>query len=272
MQQIIDFIKQNTGTTSDAIAWAMLIVGALIIVFALIGVGISIFLFFKYHKLNKTKNSCGLTGEEAARRILDNNGLQHIAVKCTGSIIWGNSYSHYFKKVRLRRFTYKKDSVTSLAMAAEKSALAVLDKEHDPLMKTRNVLIPLQIFGPLMFIPLIAIGVIIDIVIAVNANKAPNFLFTFIFAGLGVLFYVVSFVLTIVILKVETKAQARSIEILRSEGLATEDEIVKIQELYKLYNLEYVNNMILSFLELLLRVLQIIAMLQGRSSSSSSNN
>ena len=160
MQQIIDFIKQNTGTTSDAIAWAMLIVGALIIVFALIGVGISIFLFFKYHKLNKTKNSCGLTGEEAARRILDNNGLQHIAVKCTGSIIWGNSYSHYFKKVRLRRFTYKKDSVTSLAMAAEKSALAVLDKEHDPLMKTRNVLIPLQIFGPLMFIPLIAIGVL----------------------------------------------------------------------------------------------------------------
>ena len=47
MQQIIDFIKQNTGTTSDAIAWAMLIVGALIVVFALIGLGISIFLFFK---------------------------------------------------------------------------------------------------------------------------------------------------------------------------------------------------------------------------------
>ena len=77
MQYLIDLIKGWTGTTSDAIAIAMLIVMALIIVFALVGIGINIVLFFKYHKLNKTKNSCGLTGEEAARRILDNNGLCH---------------------------------------------------------------------------------------------------------------------------------------------------------------------------------------------------
>lgn len=272
MQFIIDFIKENTGTTSDGIAWAMLIVGALIIVFALVGVVISIFLFFKYHKLNKTKNSCGLTGEQAARRILDNNGLQHIRVKATGSLIWGNSYSHYFKKVRLRRLTYKKDSVTSLAMAAQKSALAVMDKENDPIMKTRNVLIPLQIFGPLMFIPLVALGVVIDILIAVNTNTAPNFIFTFIFAGVGVLFYAVSFALTVVILKAETKAQAKSIEILRQENLANESEIESIKELYKLYNLEYINNMILAFLELLLRVLQIVAAIQGNSSNFGNNN
>ena len=110
---IIELIKDATGTTSDGIAIAMLIVGILIIIFALVGIVISIFLWVKYHKLNKTKNSCGLTGEQAARRILDNNGLQHIRVKCTGSLIFGNSYSHVFKKVRLRRFTYKKDSVTS---------------------------------------------------------------------------------------------------------------------------------------------------------------
>ena len=267
-QKLIDLIKDKTGTTSDGIAIAMIIVGIFIIIFASVGLVISFILWLKYHKLNKTKNSCGLTGEEAARRILDNNGLQHIKVKCTGSILWGNSYSHVFKKVRLRRFTYKKDSVTSLAMAAQKSALAVMDKEKDPIMKTRNVLIPLQLFGPLMFIPLVVIGVIIDLVIVMQTGGTPTFIATFISAGLGLLFYIVSFALTVVILKAETKAQARSIEILKDERLATDDEIESIKELYKLYNLEYINNMIMAFLELLMRILQIVAAAQGSAARS----
>ena len=271
MDFIIDYIKQYTGTTSNEIAIAMFVVMCLIVVFALVGVVISIFLWVKYHKLNKQKNTIGLTGEQAARRILDDNGLQNIKVKCTGSLLFGNSYSHVFKKVRLRRFTYKKDSVTSLAMAAEKSALAIMDKDHDPIMKTRNILIPLQILGPMMFVPLVVAGVIIDIVIAVNNSIAPNFLVTFIMAGVGLLLYASSFALTVVVLKAETKAQAKSIEILREGNYATESEIEDIKGLYKLYNLEYINNMILSFLELLLRVLQIVAAVQGSSSISNNN-
>ena len=265
MQVIIDFIKQKTGATSDGLAIAMFVVVCLIAVFALIGIIISIYLWTKYHKLNKTKNSCGMTGEQVARKILDDHDLQYIKVKAVGSMLWGNSYSHVFKKLRLRRFTYKKDSVTSLAMAAQKSSLAILDKEHDPAMKARNVLIPLQFFGPMMFLPMVIIGIIIDIIVQSN----PQFLFTFIFAGIGVGFYAVAFALTGVILRVETKAQARSIEIMREEHLANETEIEQIKGLYKVYNLEYVNNMILAFLELLLRVLQIVAAVQGSSSSSS---
>ena len=271
MNQIIELIKQSTGTTSNAIAIAMFVVGILIIIFGLVGCGISLVLFIKYHQLNKTKNSCGLTGEKVARKILDDNGLEHIKVKATGSILWGNSYSHYFKKLRLRRFTYKKDSVTSLAMAAQKSSLAIMDKENDPVMKTRNVLIPLQIFGPLMFIPLVVIGVVLDLLIAASNGSAPSYTLTFVFAGIGVLFYAVSFALTVVILKAETKAQAKSIEILRKENLATESEIENINELYKYYNLEYVNNMIMAFLELLLKVLQIIAAVQGASTKTSND-
>lgn len=271
MQQIIDLIKEKTGTTSDGIAIAMLIVAVLIIVFAIIGFVISFILWLKYHKLNKTKNSCGMTGEQVARKILDDNGLSHIKVKATGSLIWGNSYSHFFKKIRLRRFTYKKDSVTSLAMAAQKSSLAIMDKEDDPIMKTRNVLIPIQFFGPMMFIPLVVIGVLIDIIIAVNTDSNPKFIATFICAGFGVLFYAVAFALTVVILKAETKAQAKSLEILKAEKLATDEEIEEIRGLYKLYNLEYINNMIMAFLELLLRVLQIVAGAQGKMSTNNNN-
>lgn len=270
MQKLIDLVKESTGATSDGLAIAMIIVAGFIIIFGLIGCGISIAIWVKYHHLNKTKNSIGLTGEQVARKILDEHGLEHIRVKATGSLIWGNSYSHYFKKLRLRRFTYKKDSVTSLAMAAQKSSLAILDKEDDPIMKTRNLLIPLQFFGPIMFAPLVVIGVLVDIILF-DAYKNGNYLFTFIFAGIGLLFYVIAFALTVVVLKAETKAQARSIEILRSDKLATEEEIAEIKDLYKIYNLEYVNNMILAFLELVLRVLQIVAAAQGASARNSNN-
>ena len=53
MQKIIDLIKEGTGTTSNGIAWAMFIVGCLIVIFGLIGIFISIFLWLKYHNLNK---------------------------------------------------------------------------------------------------------------------------------------------------------------------------------------------------------------------------
>ena len=57
---------------------------------------------------------------------------EHIKVSKNGSILFGNSYSHFFKKVRLRRLTWKKDSITSLSIAVQKASLAILDKEGDP--------------------------------------------------------------------------------------------------------------------------------------------
>ena len=261
----IDLLKDLLNTDSAGLAIAMFVVMVLIAIFALIGVGISIFLFFKYHKLNKTKNSIGMTGQDIARKVLDDNGLQKIKIKCAGSILWGNSYSHVWKKIRLRRLTYKKKSVTALAMAVQKSSLAIMDKEGDPIMKARNKLIPLQMFGPLMFLPMVIIGVILDIFLI----KSDSYIATFVAAGLGIAFYVLAFVLTGVILKAETAAQAKSIEIMKAEQLATDDEIEKIKELYKLYNLEYINTMILAFLELVLRVLQLIAKLKSGSTTSS---
>ena len=125
---------------------ALIVVGSLIGVIGLVSLVISGWLAIKYIKFNKIENSAGLTGEEACRKILDDNDLKHIKVKVTGSLLFGNSYSHYFKKVRLRRFTRHKKSLTSIGMGAQKAALAILDKEGDPEMKKRIKLYPLITF------------------------------------------------------------------------------------------------------------------------------
>jgi Zn-dependent membrane protease YugP len=245
---------------------ALAIVAIMIAIVGAYAFVVSIWLMVKYVKFNRTENSAGLTGQEVARKILDENGLNHIKVKATGSILFGNSYSHFFKKVRLRRLTRHERSLTSLGMGAQKASLAILDKEGDPDMRKRIRLYPIIAGGPFMFIPLITIGVLLDYFMF-NMSGIP----TLVLGGIGFLFYVYSVVLSVLTLKTEKKAQAKAYEILEAQGLATEEELDALKELFHLYNVQYINDIILASLELLYKVLQIAIALKGGSTSSSSD-
>ena len=237
---------------------ALIVIGALIAIVALVSLTVSVWLSVKYVKFNRTKNSSGLTGQQVARKILDDNNLSHIGVKATGSIFFGNSYSHYFKKVRLRRFTRHENSLTSLGMGAQKAALAILDKEGDSDMKKRIRLVPIVFFGPFAFIPLVVIGAVLDYFIFNQTGIC-----VLICGGLGVLFYVYALVLSVLTLKTERKAQERAYQILKNDNMITEDELAKLKELFHLYNVQYVNDIVLSALELIYLLIEIASVLQG---------
>ena len=241
---------------------ALIVVGALIAVFGLYAGIVSVWLIVKYIKFNRRQNSAGLTGQEVARKILDDNGLSHIKVKATGSILFGNSYSHYFKKVRLRRFTRHERSITSLGMGAQKASLAILDKEGDRDMRKRIRLYPLITFGPFAFIPLMTVGILLDYFFFHLTG-----IMTLVFAGIGLLFYVYSIVLSVLTLKTEKKAQEKAYEILKEKNLVNEEELGMLKELFHLYNVQYINDIILASLELLYTVLEIASYFQGSNSS-----
>lgn len=252
---------------SAGIAAAMVVVCAFLVIASLVALVISIFLAIAYIRYNRKENSLSLTGEEIARKILDQYGLEKIKVSATGSILFGNSYSHYFKKVRLRRLTYKKKSVSSMVMAAQKSALAILDKEQDPDMKKRIRLIPLISFGPFACVPLVIIGGLLDYWVFHTDGQ-----YTVVFSIIGVAFYLFSFLLSILVLKTEKKAQTRSLVIMQEELSVTQEDLQMAQKLFRLYNIEYINNMVIALLELIYRILQIVAMFSSNGSSSSSKS
>lgn len=231
---------------------ALGIVALLIVIVGLVSLFTSIWLLIKYYRFNRRENSLGLTGMQIARRILDDNGLEHIKVKRTGSLLFGNSYSHYFKKVRLRGLIRHETSLTSIGMGAQKAALAILDKEGDKDMKKRIRLVPLITFGPFAFIPLILIGGALDYFVFKESGIC-----TLVFGALGLLFYAYSIVLSFLTLKTEKKAQKRAYEILERDYHITGSELSALKELFHLYNIQYVNDIILSSLELLYNVLQI---------------
>lgn len=237
---------------------ALLVVGVLIMLVGLASGITSIWLVIKYFRFNRRENSLRLTGIEIARKILDDNGLEQIKVKRTGSLLFGNSYSHYFKKVRLRGFIRHETSITSMGMGAQKAALAILDKEGDKDMKKRIRLVPLVTFGPFAFIPLILIGAALDFFVFNGSGVC-----TLVLGALGLAFYAYSIVLSVLTLKTEKKAQDRAYDILERDYHVTGDELSALKELFRLYNIQYVNDIILSSLELLYTALEIAIAVKG---------
>ncbi len=239
---------------------ALIIVGALITVVAFVSGITSLWLTVKYFKFNRRQNSLGLTGIEIARKILDDNGLEHIKVKRTGSLLFGNSYSHYFKKVRLRGFIRHETSLTSIGIGAQKASLAILDKEGDPDMKKRIRLVPLITFGPFAFIPLVFVGALLDLFVF-NGTGVCTLALGFV----GLLFYVYSIVLSVMTLKTEKKAQSKAYDILENEYHINSEELSAIKELFHLYNIQYINDIILASLELIYTLLEIAIAINNKS-------
>ena len=214
---------------------------------------IDIILFFSYIKYNKIQNSSNKTGVEVAKEILQYKNINDIQVKTGGSFIFGNSYSHYFKKIRLRRLTRNKTSLTSIAMGSQKASLAILDKENDKDMIRRIKITPFCFFGTLAFIPLVVIGFVLDLIFF-KADGIVALVVTLI----GLIFYILAILLSFSTLKSEKKAQHLACDLLKELNLANENEIIEIKNLFKLYNIQYINDIIISILQLIKEILKIL--------------
>ena len=97
--------------------------------------------------------------------------------------------------------------------------------------------------------------------------KTDTGIFTITLTSAGFVFYLLSFIMSLVVFKTEKKAQARAYEIMKDEGLATDEELEMCKKLFRLYNIEYINDMVIALLELVYRVLQIVVYIQNSSST-----
>ena len=77
------------------------------------------------------------------------------------------------------------------------------------------------------------------------------------FVGLG--FYVLVFVLQIVNIKVEKRANEQTVAILQSAKIFNEQEITTLKELLKLYIVADIIVLVLSVLKIILQILKIFA-------------
>lgn len=112
-----------------------------------------------YAKFSKVGNSRGLTGAEAARRILDRNGLSHVKIEQIG----GNLSDHYDPRanvVRLSSAVYGGASIAAVGVAAHEVGHAIQHNTGYYPIKLRNTVLPVAQIGSTIALPLVILGII----------------------------------------------------------------------------------------------------------------
>lgn len=215
----------------------------------LIGVVLSLFASAKvnstYAKYSKVRSRSGITGAEAARRILNSQGIYDVTIEHVS----GNLTDHYdpsSKILRLSDSVYGSTSVAAIGVAAHECGHAVQhDTNYSPL-KIRGALVPVANLGANIAWPLIIVGLFI------SSSTSPSIL-----CQIGILLFSAAVLFQLVTLPVEFNASSRAVRLLDQTGVLYGDEVDATKKVLGAAALTYVAaaaSMILQLLRLLLIV------------------
>ena len=177
-----------------------------------------------YEKYVRIASQKGYTGAEAARAILDRNGLTDVRIEH----IRGTLSDHYDPRTRVLRLSdmvYRGNSISSSAIAAHEVGHAIQHARDYAPLRFRNAIVPV-------------------------VNFASNLSWLFILAGLflsftglidiGIILFTGSVVFQIVTLPVEFNASSRALDELESVGVLTREEIPHSKKVLDAAALTYV--------------------------------
>ena len=191
------------------------------------------------NKYSKVRNMSNLTGAEAARRILNNEGLYDVQVECLPNNK-GDHYDPRSKTVRLSAANYNGASVTAVAVASHECGHAIQHYEGYFPLKLRSLSVPIANIGSKLSWPIIIIGLILGMV---GLARIGVFLFTFV-----VLFQLIT-------LPVEFNASSRALRVLESRNLLIGEELDGAAKMLRAAALTYVAALFSSILQLLRLIL-----------------
>jgi len=82
-----------------------------------------------FNKYAKVHSGRGMTGAQAARRILDANGLQHVGVEAVNGFL-SDHYDPRSKVLRLSPDVYNTPSLSAVGVAAHEAGHALQDQQN----------------------------------------------------------------------------------------------------------------------------------------------
>ena len=188
-----------------------------------------------YNRYKKENNTCKLTGQEVARRILDENGLQDIhIVEIKGELT--DHYDPTRKVVRLSTDIFHGDTVAAAAVAAHECGHAIQDKENYTFLRIRSAIYPVVNVATSVSYYIILIGFLFQALKLVYLGIGLT--------CCGLLFQLVT-------LPVEFDASKRALNKLEKYHLLAEVEIEGAKNVLSAAALTYVAGVMASILQIL---------------------
>lgn len=195
-----------------------------------------------FTRYSRVRSHSGMTGKEAAERILRRNGIYDVQV----IHIPGNLTDHYNpgkKTLGLSDTVYNSSSVAAIGVAAHECGHAVQHAVGYAPLSIRGALVPVANFGSALSWPLILIGLLMN-------SQMSGLLI-----NLGILLFSAAVLFQLVTLPVEFNASNRAVRVLESSGMLYPEEVGDVKKVLRAAALTYVASaasMILQFLRLII--------------------
>ena len=168
-----------------------------------------------FNKYSKVRNRKGMSGAQAARVILDRNGLASVTIEMTK----GRLSDHYDPKKRklcLSPDVYGNASVAAVSVAAHEAGHAMQHAERYFPLTLRNSIVPAVNIGSMLSWPLLLVGIA---VISAGHYFEGNMIF-----NIGIIFFLGVIVFHTVTLPVEFNASSRALKQLEEYGIIYGEE------------------------------------------------
>lgn len=200
-----------------------------------------------YAKYSLIPTKRGISGRQAARIILDNNGMSHVPIEEISGQLTDN-YNPKEDTMSLSQGIYAGTSIASVAVAAHESGHAIQDGTEYGFLKFRIAMVPVVNLVSGASWPLILIG--LAIIWAGNLTTG-NLLF-----NIGIVMFTVVVLFHTVTLPVELNASKRAIEQLVDLNIIDADEVDGAKKVLSAAAMTYVAALATSVLNLV-RILMI---------------
>jgi hypothetical protein len=190
-----------------------------------------------YNKFSKIGNSKNITGNEAARRILDSAGLQHVRTEH----IRGNLTDHYDPRdqvLRLSEGVYGSTSIAAIGIAAHEAGHAIQHAtKYSPLV-IRNSIVPVVNIATNASWIIFLIGLFFSGSSGITLMNIGIFLFSF-----AVIFQLIT-------LPVEFNASRRAVEQIEAVAIGDGEDVQGVKKVLNAAAMTYVAALLVTLLQL----------------------
>ena len=193
-----------------------------------------------YSRYDRVQTRSCMTGYDTATRLMRSHGITDIAV----NRVEGKLTDHYHptkKQVNLSMSTYGSASVAAVAVAAHEVGHVMQKHSGYVPYKIRNVLVPVANIGSRLALPIVIVGLLLDIF----WNAVPYGQWA---VYVGIALYGLSTLFMLVTLPVEFNASRRAKKMLVEEGILTEEEVPAASKVLSAAALTYVASLLVSLL------------------------
>lgn len=191
-----------------------------------------------FKKYDRVYNRYGMSGREAAERLLQSAGIYNIRVeRVSGNLT--DYYDNRNQVLCLSDSTYNSTSVAAVGVAAHECGHAIQYATGYFPIRVSHVLHPVAQFGSTIAWPLIILGLFIR-------GESSSFII-----NLGIFAFSLAVVLQFVTLPIEFNASRRALRILEGNGILQRDEIGGARKVLSAAAMTYVAALASSVLQLL---------------------